>query len=305
MNEFFVLLAKISPLYVIVFLGYVAGKKFRVDRDSVSTLLIYFIAPVVVFNGVASAPSEQKYLFLPLLTFVLACAISLIFYIAAGKSFKGSERGLIGFMSGTGNTGYFGLPVILALFGTRLQSIAILATLGFVLFENTLGYYYIARQGLTAKQAMTKVLKLPAVYAYALGVVANIIGYHPPTSVADNILYFRGAYVILGMIIIGIGLASVTKASVDRELLKIAFAAKFVAFPVAMICLKILNTKLGYYSNDVMSVLVTLSAVPLASNTVSFASQLKVHPEKAAFTVLLSTIFALVYLPIIVAIFVK
>ena len=305
MYEFMVLAAKVFPLYVIIFLGYIAGKKLRVDKDSVSTLLIYFIAPVVVFNGVASAFTDVRYLSLPILTLTLACLISGVFYLIAGRFFSGSERGLVGFMSGTGNTGYFGLPVILALYGTALQNIAILATLGFVLFENTVGYYYIAKHGLTTKEALIKVMRLPAIYAYILGIIANLVGYHPSQSSMDNIAYFRGAYVVLGMIIIGIGLAGVTMASIDKKLIVIAFSAKFIAFPAAVLFIRLVNAKIGFYSTETMNVLLTLSAVPLASNTVSFATKLKVHPEKTAFTVLASTIFALVYIPIIVSLFIK
>jgi predicted permease len=305
MHEFITLLARISPLYAIVLMGYVAGKRLKVDKESIASLLIYFIAPIVVFNGVVSAPTKAEYLTLPVVTFIIACSLSVSFFMLSRRHFSGAERNLVGFMSGTGNTGYFGLPVILALFGTDYQNIAILATLGFVLFENTLGYYYIARHNLTAREAVAKVFRLPAVYAYAAGVLVNIIGYKPTGVVADNITYFRGAYVVLGMIIIGIGLSAVTKASFDRKLVSISFAAKFLAFPTAMLLLQALNNRHGLYDDKVIDVLLVLSVTPLASNTVAFAAKLKAHPEKAALTVLLSTLFALVYIPIFVSIFVK
>jgi len=305
MLEFVLLISKIFPLYVVVSLGYFAGKKFKADRDTIATLLIYFIAPVVIFNGVASAPSSAKYLGLPAITLLVACILSVIFFTIAKRYFSGAERNLIGFMSGTGNTGYFGLPVVLALFGVEMQNIAILATLGFVLFENTLGYYYIARHSLKAKDAALKLLKLPAIHAYALGVIVNLVGYHPSQVVADNIIYFRGAYVILGMLIIGVGLSSVSRASVDKKLITISFAAKFIAFPAAVLVLKAINDHTNTYDNSVMEVLLLLSVVPIASNTVAFATKLKAHPEKAAFTVLASTIFALIYIPLIISIFIK
>jgi malate permease and related proteins len=305
MHQFMLLITKIFPLYVVVLLGFLAGKRFAADRDTIATLLIYFIGPVVIFNGVASAPTSIKYLGLPAITLLLACTLSIVFYGLGKRYFSGAERNLVGFMSGTGNTGYFGLPVVLALFGVERQNIAILATLGFVLFENTLGYYYIARHSLTAKEAVSKLLRLPAIYAYTLGVIANVAGYHPSQVVADNIVYFRGAYVILGMLIIGIGLSTVTRASIDKRLIAISFAAKFVAFPAAVLGLRAINSSTQTYDSSVMDVLLQLSVVPIASNTVAFATKLKAHPEKAAFTVLASTIFALVYIPIFTSIFIR
>jgi predicted permease len=69
--------------------------------------------------------------------------------------------------------------------------------------------------------------------------------------------------------------------------------------------LQALNNRHGLYDDKVIDVLLVLSVTPIASNTVAFAAKLKAHPEKAALTVLLSTLFALVYIPIFVSIFVK
>jgi malate permease and related proteins len=305
MSDFVDLFSKILPLYVIVGLGYVLAKRTKIDRDSIASVLIYIIAPIVIFNGVASAPSESKYLLLPLLTFVVACVISSSYFWASKRYFSGVERNLMGFMSGTGNTGYFGLPVILALYGTGAQNIAILATLGFVLFENTLGFYYIARHDLTPEKAIEKVLKLPALYAYCLGVLVNFVGYHPTKIIVDYIVYFRGAYVIFGMMIIGVGLSQVSRSAVDKKLLAASFSAKFLVFPAAIGLVGYANSRLKVYDPLVIKVLLVLSITPIASNTVAFATKLKVHPEKAVFTVLASTIFALIYIPIFVNIFLK
>jgi predicted permease len=49
--------------------------------------------------------------------------------------------------------------------------------------------------------------------------------------------------------------------------------------------------------------LVLASAVPLAADTVAFAALLKCHPEEMASAVVLSSLFALFYIPFIVAVF--
>jgi predicted permease len=42
-----------------------------------------------------------------------------------------------------------------------------------------------------------------------------------------------------------------------------------------------------------------ISIVPIAADTVVFATEFKSHPQKVAITVFLSTIFALIYIPAI------
>ena len=45
------------------------------------------------------------------------------------------------------------------------------------------------------------------------------------------------------------------------------------------------------------------SIVPLAGNTVTLAVLLKAKPEKASFTVLLSTSVSVVYIPVVLALY--
>ncbi len=44
-----------------------------------------------------------------------------------------------------------------------------------------------------------------------------------------------------------------------------------------------------------------MSIVPLAANTVAIATELKTYPEKASVAVLMSTLFALFFIPLVVS----
>ena len=58
-----------------------------------------------------------------------------------------------------------------------------------------------------------------------------------------------------------------------------------------------------FFDPSIVNVLLILSLVPLAANTVAIATELKTHPEKASLAVLLSTLFALFFIPAMVSIF--
>jgi predicted permease len=66
--------------------------------------------------------------------------------------------------------------------------------------------------------------------------------------------------------------------------------------------LSIPHGPLSGFSPLVRQVMVLLSVVPMAANTVAIAADLRVHPEKAAVAVLATTFFALVYIPLVVGI---
>ncbi len=104
MDQFFTLLDKIYPLYLIVASGFVAGRFLKADKSTISSILIYIVAPVVVFNGVATAPDNSAYLLLPVIFYMVAFFLSLIFYYVGSLFWKTSERNLLSFIAGSGNT---------------------------------------------------------------------------------------------------------------------------------------------------------------------------------------------------------
>ena len=54
MSLFFIILLKVFPIYINVVLGFLSSKFLKVQRESVATLLIYILAPIVVFSATLS-----------------------------------------------------------------------------------------------------------------------------------------------------------------------------------------------------------------------------------------------------------
>lgn len=304
MSVFWLLLIKLIPLYVIIVIGYIAGKYLNVKKESISPLLIYIIAPLVIFNGTVTADISFANLSLPLLFFVLASMISVGFYWVSKSIWADSTRNILAFTAGTGNTGYFGLPVAMALFNPEQVSLVVLSILGFVLYENSLGFYLTARGSFSVKDSLMKVVKLPTIYAFLIGLLVNLSEISLGQIYIDNIANIRGAYTVLGMMLIGLGLASIKEYKFDWKFLGATFLAKFLVWPILILAVILLdNVWLNLYPTGIQQVMVLMSIVPLAANTVAFATELKAQPEKASLAVLLSTVFALVYIPTIVSIF--
>lgn len=304
MDIFFTLLVKLIPLYLIIGCGVIAGKYLRVQKESISPLLIYIIAPAVIFYGTQQADLTPNMLFLPVITFVTACIISIIFFAIGKKIWSDSTSNILGFTAGTGNTGYFGLPVITLVMGNNMLSTVVLATLGFLIFENTLGYYLIARTHYSLSASLLKLAKLPTIYAFIVGLLLNKQAFTLPSGIISVLEQFKGSYTILGMMIIGVGLSHASKLALDGKFILIAFLAKFTVWPLAI--LSIINFDQHFthlLTPTIDQVLIILASVPLAANTVTFATELKAQPEKAAITVLLSTLFALLFIPAVVSLF--
>jgi predicted permease len=301
---FLTLLSKILPLYLIIILGYITGRCVSVAKETVANLLIYVLVPIVIFNGVLRAHIDSSMLSLPLVFFCLAYFMCIGFYFFGSLFWPGSEKNILAYTAGTGNTGYFGLPVAIALWGPNVVSVVILAIFGFILYEGTLGFFISARGACSRKDSFLHVLKLPTIYAFLLGLLLNFFGVKFGSSYYNLVSNFQGAYTILGMMLIGLGIASIEKFSFDVKFIGFTFLAKFIAWPILVISLIILDKIwLHFYTPQIHEVMLLMATVPLAANMVAFATIFKIHPEKASLAVLLSTLFALFYIPLVIALY--
>lgn len=306
MDVFTTLFFKVIPLYINIILGFIAGKVLKVDRDTIANLMFFIIGPVVIFNGVINTKLDFSIMLLPLTTFVISCLLCFIIFYLSRFVWSDSLVNLAAFSAGTANTGYFGLPVALMVFNDQGEGVYIMAMLGISLYENSVGYYVMARGKHTGKECAAKLVKLPMLYAFLLGLVLNCLGVSMPQMFAELAQYFKGAFTVLGMMIIGLGLASLTKFSLDFKFLGMTFFARFVLWPLAAFA--VITTDMFIckcFEESIYKALILISTVPLAVNMVVLASLFKTYPEKAATTVLVSTLFAIVYIPIVSLIFLQ
>ncbi len=213
------------------------------------------------------------------------------------RSFKPrSLRGVLAFTAGSGNTGYFGLPVAIAVFGEDITGLAVLVTFGFLMYENTVGFYLVARGKHTARDSIRKLLSMPMLYAFTLALILNFAGVKLGSIYEGFVPNFRGAYVILGSFLVGSALAGFSKEHIDKPALKRAFLFKFVLYPVVISSFIVFDQRVTHILSgipDAYGLAFLISIVPLAANTVAYATLLKSEPEKTAFMVFISTVFAL------------
>ncbi len=292
------LVANIIPLYVLIALGFIAGRWMDVNLPSMATIAIYILAPIVNFGAMAQMEFTPEYVALPFIFFAGSCAIGMITYLSAQKIWKNNTANLIGMGSVTGNTMYFGLPVILALLGPEWIGVYALLNLGTFMNEIGLGYFFGARGNATIKGAIIKVLKLPVVHAIWLGLVYNLSGFDLPEFFVRYWDYSIGAWVIIGMMIIGVALAKQNRLEIDLKLLLSMFTPKFLLWPAFGFGVILFDQAyFQAFAPEVHLMLAVMTSVPLAGNLVAYAATLNLHPERAAAAVLISTVFAIFTVP--------
>jgi len=303
MSLFFILLLKIFPLYINIILGYISTKYLHVTREAIANLLIYILGPIVVFSAAISVKIDFAVLFLPIFLYLFCSILAFVSLYIFKNSWNDPTGNILAFSTGTGNTGYFGIPLAIIFFPTYLADIYIFTVLASLLYESTTGFYVTAKGNFTVKQSLQKIMRLPLIYAFIIGVICNLLGITIPAEFESYTSQFKGAYGILGMMLIGMGLIGLKLkkgSDLDFKFISILFIVKFIFWPLAILTIIYLDkTFFMFLNEDLYKVMFLFSIVPLAGNTVTLAVLLNAKPEKASFTVLLSTIVSIIYIPIV------
>ena len=304
MSIFLSLFGKIFPLYFMMLLGYLSTRFLNVSRESIASLLIYIISPVVMFSAALHVKIDVNIMMLPWLMFAISTAFCFISYFFTKNIWKDGTSNILAYGAGTGNTGYFGIPLAIILFEPEVVNIYIFAILSSLLYESTVGFYIVARGSYTLKESILKVLKLPYLYTLNLGLLLNVLGFTPSLHVEQFLEYFKGAFAILGMMMIGMGLKGVKDIGFDFKFLSLSFGWKFLIWPIIIFSIIFLDKSLfNFFNEAIYKAMFIYAIVPLAANVVAVSILLKGSTEKASFAVFSSTIFSLISIPLMCMLF--
>ncbi len=303
MDIFSLLFQNLIPLYALIFLGWISGRYFGVDRQTMGALGIYILAPIVSFGYVAKLEFQANLIVLPFMVFGLFTIVLLTFFNIGRKIYADKNANLLAMTAGMGNTGYFGLPLALLILDPQWIGVFILTNLGGLVCECTIMYYIANRSQFEVKDSFKKLATFPTIYAIAAGLAVNYFGIDLSDQVNTYLEYFKGTYIVVGMMIVGVALGGMKKLVIGPKFLSLTFLGKFVMWPALAYGIILLDQNIFHiFEPQVHKILLLISIVPPGANTAAYAAKLNIEPEKAATTILFGTIFALFYIPLIIMI---
>ncbi|MFG6668778.1 AEC family transporter [Halomonas sp. HNIBRBA4712] len=292
------LLGPLLTLLSFVALGLVAARRLQVDPRPIATLLVYVIAPLTVFRALMNGEPTADYLLLTLSLFLLTSTMALVVNALAQRHFGAHEAALLAFSSGTGNTGYFGLPIALILLPPEGVTLYLFCMLGINLYEFTVGFYLSARGQFSVRQSLIKISRLPLLYAFGSALLLSALSIRLPEPVMTSLSVFPASYTLLGMMIIGMTLSQVKLAAWDSRFVLACVGLRYVVWPLLMLVIVLALAAFTPLSPTLGLALLLLSVVPMASNVVVVAMELGIEPQKGALAVLVSTLLAPLLIPL-------
>ncbi|MGM0544756.1 MAG: AEC family transporter [Pseudomonadota bacterium] len=292
--------ALMGPLLMLlgfVGLGWIAAQRLKIDPRPIATLLVYLIVPLTIFRALMEGRPSIDYLALTLAMFLLVSLMALGVRRLTQARFGPQEGALLAFSSGTGNTGYFGLPVALILLPPEGVTLYLFCMLGINVYEFTVGFYLSARGHFSVRQSLIKMTRLPLLYAFLFALLLNALGVTLPDALMESLDVFPATYTLLGMMIIGMTLSQVTLSAWDSRFIATCVGLRYLLWPLVMLAAVLLLQQVTPLAPELGMALLLLGVVPMASNVVVVAMELGIQPQKGALAVLVTTLLAPLLIP--------
>jgi predicted permease len=171
-----ILLQKILPVFLVLFLGVLCRKKNLLTREGVNALkkvAVDIALPAVMFSAFATAEYSVKSICVPLTMFTVCCiALFLGFFICRRFSVPGR---LSPFLAAGFEAGMLGYALFVILFPNESLSSFALVDLGQVLFVFTVYKILLSGKG-SLKTAVKDACMSPTIWAIGLGLAVGATG---------------------------------------------------------------------------------------------------------------------------------
>ena len=300
----------ISLINVLLMLAYIVpsfllckAKKVTSEHlPSISTLLLYVCSPCLTFVSVTALEySTQNLINLGLfflVTLILQAAVMAVIYLIFRKKYNQSKYRILTIGTVMGNVGFFGLPVIRALFPASPEVMTYSAA--FVVSMNVL-VYTVGVFCLTQNKKYMSVkpaLLNPTTIGFAIAIPFFVTGAtaYLPDIVMNAVTFVGNMSTPLCMFILGIRLASVSfKKLFARPVVYLTCLSKLIIFPlVSYAAVYFLPLPVTFKAS-----ILILSATPCANIILSLAEIHRSETELSANSVLVSTLLCFMTIPLL------
>src|SRR5262249_32814508 len=196
---------------------------------------------------------------LPILSFFLCTIVALITFFAGGLIWKDSTKNMLSVAIANGNFGFLGLPLTLLLLGPKYVALTALFVLGSGVFIATLGMFIPARANFNVRESMLKVVKMPLIHAFLVGLLINILKLPIHSSIMQVLNNTNGAYSTLGLMLVGIALSELGTIKIDAVLLLFTTIMTYILWPLIIFGLIIFDkSTFRFYNPDIYKVLLLM-----------------------------------------------
>lgn len=297
-SEVLPIYSRFSSLVICIGLGFLLGRFKPISLKDLANLLVYLITPLFVFLELFKGTLTFSSLVFTLMVSISCITSALIVYRLSAYFLGDTRSNLLSLGTSTPNFGYFGVPVVIALYGDEQVAEFVMMTLGVAFSVFTYGFYIAARTEYTPRDSLQRLFRLPILYGALLALSLNYFHVPFPDFLVPLSIMSRGAYSMIGLLIIGIALGAVRQPEFDKGAILWAALAKLLIMPLVFLLVVTLFMTLGCdVSRDHIRLFVIAAFMPLGTNTITVSALFEGRSSLAAILVMASTGVCLLLLP--------
>lgn len=301
-------LSIVAPVFALIASGYIARRIGVIGLAAVSELnrfVVYLALPALLFDVMAHAKAADLAQPGFIAAFGLACGA--VFYGTLGVSLIAkrplASASIDGLLGSYANTAYMGFPVLLMLFGTdslvpvtiaSILTVCVLFASAIVLIE--IGNHSDRNPLRLARKVGASLVRNPLLIAPVLGALYGATGLGLPAAAETFLKLLGGAASPLALVVIGLFLGEPRPvAAVERRAAVLLAGVKLIVHPTLTWALA---TALAV-PPKLAAMAVLLAAMPTGTGPFMLAEFYRLPAVVTSAVILISTLGALVTLPIL------
>lgn len=302
------------PFFALVLAGFVAARRGWLPMEAIPGLngfVLFFALPCLLYRFGASMPVAQLLDASVFFTYLL-CALVMVAFaitISLNRRIGWNDASFGALVAAFPNTGFMGVPLLVALLGPKAAGPAIVTILADLLVTTSLCIALSRLDGAdehgpskAAKNALKGVAANPMPWAILLGAMSSAASIELPKPVEQTLGMLADAASPVALFTIGAVLARsqmmTAKGHAEplalRDYLPIA-ALKLLLHPLLVLLVGAAAISLGVPLNKfALTVIVLVAALPSASNVAMLAERYEADDGRIARIILVSTVAAFV-----------
>jgi len=275
----------IFPLFAIVSVGFLYGRKHSPDMVSANQLNIHLFSPALIFHVLSDQGFELG-------TYYQLAAAAFFVVIFSGILAWPLAR-FMGFNVKTfvppmmfSNSGNIGLPLALFAFGEKALPAAVML----FIVENTL-HFSVGMKMMNSKISLLNIIKIPMVLAAILGLSYSLTGWQLPNVISTSVEMLGQVAIPLMLFSLGVRLTSI-----DLQDWRIGIAGAIIC-PATGIFIVLLMSPFLSLNELQYGQLLIFGALPPAVLNFMVAEKYQQQPKQVAAIVLMGNLGSLVTIP--------
>ncbi len=290
-----IFLSSAAPLFILIGIGALVDKLFRLDIPTLSKLYFYVFSPVLLFLLIADSTLTMGAV-VKIGSFALSQTAILLLIGSLLFSFKpfAEKRPILLLGTVFVNTALYGIPFFqLALDGEGLDAWAV-AILMQSFLTYTLGIVLIDMRRAGLRDALGELLKYPPVYTIILSLIVRGFNLSIPELIRAPLDYIMGGYVALSLLMLGARLA---RSPVAGDGLAVGWLAvvRLILAPIVAAGLLLFFD----FEPRIERILFVGAGLPVAVNVFALATEFKRESEFASRIVFWTTLLSGLSLPVL------